>query len=62
MKRKKADKLEMLFLILIAIAGIVYVCKKEKDFDKRMEELQKCEPISYRAIEMDGKKILIPIK
>lgn len=62
MRKEKRDRIEITILVIIAIAGFLYVCNQESKFDKRIEELQKCEPLSYRAIEMDGKKILIPIK
>ena len=62
MKRKIADKVEMIILLIIAIAGVIYVSEKDKDLDKQIKKLQETQALQYRIVEIDNEEYLFKTK
>lgn len=62
MKRKIADKVEMVILLIIAIAGVIYVSEKDKDLDKQIKKLQETQALQYRIAEIDNEEYLFKTK
>lgn len=62
MKIKIADKVEMIILLIIAIAGVIYVSEKDKDLDKQIKKLQETQALQYRIVEIDNEEYLFKTK
>nr|DAL98529.1 MAG TPA: hypothetical protein [Caudoviricetes sp.] len=62
MKRKIADKIEMIILLIIAIAGVIYISEKDKDLDKQIKKLQETEALQYRIVQIDNEEHLFKTK
>lgn len=62
MKRKIADKVEMVILLIIAIAGVIYISEKDKDLDKQIKKLQETQALQYRIVEIDNEEYLFKTK
>lgn len=62
MKRKIADKVEMIILLIIAIAGVIYISEKDKDLDKQIKKLQETQALQYRIVQIDNEEHLFKTK
>ncbi|TFD94643.1 hypothetical protein E2605_14820 [Dysgonomonas capnocytophagoides] len=62
MKRKIADKVEMIILLIIAIAGVIYISEKDKDLDKQIKKLQETQALQYRIVQIDNEEYLFKTK
>lgn len=62
MKRKIADKVKMIILLIIAIAGVIYVSEKDKDLDKQIKKLQETQALQYRIVQIDNEEYLFKTK
>lgn len=62
MKRKIADKVEMIILLIIAIAGVIYISEKDKDLDKQIKKLQETQALQYRIVQIDNEEYLSKTK
>lgn len=62
MKRKIADKIEMIIFLIIAIVGVIYISEKDKDLDKQIKKLQETQALQYRIVEIDNEEYLFKTK
>lgn len=62
MKRKIADKIEMIIFLIIAIAGVIYISEKDKDLDKQIKKLQETQALQYRIVQIDNEEYLFKTK
>lgn len=62
MKRKIADKIEMIILLIIAIVGVIYISEKDKDLDKQIKKLQETQALQYRIVQIDNEEYLFKTK
>ena len=61
MKKKKRDTIEIAILLIIAILGVIYVCRKENEYDERIHRLYDAGYDQYRSYQLDDRQILIPL-
>lgn len=59
MKAKTKKRIELLFLLLIAIGGFIWACTLESSYER---EMRVKEAELYRSLYIDGQEVLIPIE
>ena len=58
MKPKTKKRIELIFLLIIAIGGYIWACTLESSYER---EMRVKEANTFRSVYMDGQQVLIPV-